>query len=348
MKTLIVGMGQMGQYYLKKLREQGEKPSGIILLDHEPGRLLSFAEQGYRCVGAVSELLAGEVPRVAIVAVNTPGHAETLTALLQAGVQYILCEKPLTMTLAEGKQVVDLAADRSSEIFVAFLIQFSPALTRLKEFMVGNDLLVVEASNRWGKNRIGNKRPSPGDLTDETCHGQDVIRSLVGINRTNEYRRTVTSCQTLLAFVPDEEQRAAHNRDASFPDRPDASTQVLEIYTFSDGSRLGVSHHSSFVWPSQVRRIEVTLVDAKAPLVPRYHAVLEFDTPNGDRLQIFDLQGKSAAFCNEVWLVDKLREQLEAFYRVVTADEVDGRLTTARDALEELDFVERVRQSSQA
>ena len=86
-------------------------------LDHraeagrEFGRKLGLAAE--RSYGDWREMLEGEknrADRVDLVTVATPNatHFEITRAFLQAGF-HVLCEKPMTMTVEEGEEIVRLA-----------------------------------------------------------------------------------------------------------------------------------------------------------------------------------------------------------------------------------------------
>ena len=88
-------------------------------LDHRPeagrdyGQRLGLAPD--RAYGDWQEMLAGERDRddrVDLVTVATPNatHFEITKAFLEAGF-HVLCEKPMTMTVAEGEEIVALARD---------------------------------------------------------------------------------------------------------------------------------------------------------------------------------------------------------------------------------------------
>lgn len=88
-------------------------------LDHRPdegrayARSLGIADD--RAYGSWQEMLAGEKDRddrIDLVTVATPNatHFEITRAFLEAGF-HVLCEKPMTMTVEEGEEIVKLARD---------------------------------------------------------------------------------------------------------------------------------------------------------------------------------------------------------------------------------------------
>ncbi|MDX1738008.1 MAG: Gfo/Idh/MocA family oxidoreductase, partial [Alphaproteobacteria bacterium] len=88
-------------------------------LDHRPEEGRQFAaELGVpkdRCYGDWQEMLEAEISRddpIDLVTVATPNatHFEIARAFLKAGIN-VLCEKPMTMTVEEGEDLVRLAAE---------------------------------------------------------------------------------------------------------------------------------------------------------------------------------------------------------------------------------------------
>ena len=88
-------------------------------LDHRPAEGRAYGQRlglaADRAYGDWREMLAGESARddrVDLVTVATPNatHFEITKAYLEAGF-HVLCEKPMTMTVAEGEQIVGLARE---------------------------------------------------------------------------------------------------------------------------------------------------------------------------------------------------------------------------------------------
>ena len=88
-------------------------------LDHRPEAGRAYGQKiglnADRAYGDWREMLAGEQDRpdrVDLVTVSTPNatHFEITRAFLAAGF-HVLCEKPMTMTVAEGEEIVGLARD---------------------------------------------------------------------------------------------------------------------------------------------------------------------------------------------------------------------------------------------
>jgi len=118
----IVGTGGMANAHA----ENFGKIRGVQLsacLDVIPGRAAEFARRHQ--VTHVARNLDDLLERVDAVSVVTPDrfHAGPSLAALEAG-KHLLCEKPLTVTLAEARQVAT-AATRAGKRGVMHLVNFS-------------------------------------------------------------------------------------------------------------------------------------------------------------------------------------------------------------------------------
>ncbi len=86
-------------------------------LDHRPEQGIDYGQRlglGDRAYGSWQDMLEGEKKRkdrVDLVTVATPNstHFEITKAYLEAGF-HVLCEKPMTMTVEEGQEIVEIAS----------------------------------------------------------------------------------------------------------------------------------------------------------------------------------------------------------------------------------------------
>ena len=92
-------------------------------LDHRPeegigyGRSLGLGDRAY---GSWQDMLAGEKAQdnpIDLVTVATPNstHFEITKAFLEGGF-HVLCEKPMTMTVEEGEEIVKIAQDDREDL----------------------------------------------------------------------------------------------------------------------------------------------------------------------------------------------------------------------------------------
>ena len=127
----VIGCGAFGRNHARvyhELAKSGEPVKLTGLVDVDRSRADSLARE-FEChaYSSVEELLSAGGVDAASVAVPTVHHAAVARQLMQAGVD-VLIEKPLTSTLAEADEVIELA-DREKRIAqVGHLERFNPAV----------------------------------------------------------------------------------------------------------------------------------------------------------------------------------------------------------------------------
>lgn len=85
------------------------------------------------------ELLADDELDAVVVASPVPTHAELARQALLAG-KDVFVEKPLTLSPADAEQLVKLAAERERILMVGHLLEYHPAVSRLKEIVSSGEL----------------------------------------------------------------------------------------------------------------------------------------------------------------------------------------------------------------
>jgi predicted dehydrogenase len=117
-------------------------------LDHRPEAGRAYAMQlgvaPDRAYGDWREMLAGEVARpdrVDLVTVATPNatHFEITKAFLSAGF-HVLCEKPMTVTVEEGEEIVRLSAQTGKICAVNYCYSAYPMIRQARAMVQAGDL----------------------------------------------------------------------------------------------------------------------------------------------------------------------------------------------------------------
>ncbi|MGR3492205.1 MAG: Gfo/Idh/MocA family protein [Shimia sp.] len=123
LRAAIIGTGFIGGIHAQMLRRAGVTVAGMLGSSPERGA------QGAKTHGVphyetMDELLADDVH---VVHVTTPNHAHyaQVKAILAAG-KHVICEKPLAMTAAESREMMDLAAASGLICAVCYNIRFYP------------------------------------------------------------------------------------------------------------------------------------------------------------------------------------------------------------------------------
>jgi predicted dehydrogenase len=124
-------------------------------LDHDAEKGRAYAQSlgvaADRAYGDWREMLAGEVgrdDRVDLVTVATPNstHFEITKSFLEAGFN-VLCEKPMTMTVEEGEEIVKIAAKSGKTCAVNYCYSAYPMVREMRHMVrsgeVGKVRLIV-------------------------------------------------------------------------------------------------------------------------------------------------------------------------------------------------------------
>jgi len=170
-KVGVIGVGYLGRYHAQRWKEV---PSATLVgvADAAPGRALQVAnELGCQAFASNEELLR-QVQAVSIVVPTVEHYAVAKQALLLD--KDILLEKPITMTLEEADELVQIAGQRQKIFMVGHLERFNPAVRALAELLTRPAF--IEA------HRLGafQERASNIDVVkDLMIHDLDIIFSLV-------------------------------------------------------------------------------------------------------------------------------------------------------------------------
>jgi predicted dehydrogenase len=113
-----------------------------------------------------------------VIATPAETHYRLARAAIEAG-KDVLVEKPLTLDVAEGEQVVRLAHERRAILMVGHLLEYHPAVLRLRELIGSGELgeLRYVYSNRLN---LGKVRREENILWSFAPHDIAIILRLVG------------------------------------------------------------------------------------------------------------------------------------------------------------------------
>jgi predicted dehydrogenase len=196
------------------------------------------------------------------VCVNESQHYEVLNDIRRSGTEFkrIVCEKPLTETLEQSREIVRDYSER--EICLNFVERYSPVVVDFLRWQRERPTRrIVRAEFFWGKYRVNDHRPTIGD-DSEITHPLDLIRVLAKLHHDVPVR--------ILSSSVGYSDFCAHA-----PQTLDSIDVQLQL-----GDSLFVTGHSSFVWEERRRRIIVYLRDDTTR--ETFQAVLNFDDPIWD------------------------------------------------------------------
>jgi UDP-2-acetamido-3-amino-2,3-dideoxy-glucuronate N-acetyltransferase len=133
---------------------------------------------GIQICGEYQEVLNDDAIRGVVLATPAVLHFEMAKRALLAG-KDVYVEKPLALNVAEGGQLVDLAARNGRILMVGHILQYHPAVRKLQELIRAGDLGRLEYiySNRLNMGKI---RAEENILWSFAPHDISVLISLLG------------------------------------------------------------------------------------------------------------------------------------------------------------------------
>jgi predicted dehydrogenase len=129
MRTAVIGAGYLGRFHAQKYASLAGSELIGIADTSEAARNAVAAELGVAAY-ADHRLLLGKAEAVSIVT-PTPTHFGIAKAFLESGA-HVLVEKPMTVTVAEGEDLVELARRTGRILQVGHLERFNAAVQALQ------------------------------------------------------------------------------------------------------------------------------------------------------------------------------------------------------------------------
>jgi predicted dehydrogenase len=168
----VVGMGQWGQHHVRIYHHLPDVTlAGVV--DTSPIEVMTFAKR-YQTVGYRDyRMLFGKVDAVSL-AVPTALHYEMAREFLQHGV-HVLVEKPITTTLEQAAELVDLAQRAGVTLLVGHVERFKPSVQALNDLVTEPLFVQVRRVRPWDASRV----MDVGVVLDLMIHDLDIILNLM-------------------------------------------------------------------------------------------------------------------------------------------------------------------------
>lgn len=135
----VIGTGFIGTVHVEALRRIGVQVRGVLGSTAARGEARAEALGVPRAYPSLDALL--EDSEVDVVHVTSPNnlHLPQALAALAAG-RHVVCEKPLAMTAAESRQLVDLAASKGRVNAANFNIRYYPLNQHARDVVAVGDI----------------------------------------------------------------------------------------------------------------------------------------------------------------------------------------------------------------
>lgn len=190
-KIGVLGAGHLGKIHLKLIKEI---PSFTLVGFYDPNREIAAqasVELGIRSFESMDELI-DQVDAVDIVT-PTLSHYDCASKALKKS-KHIFIEKPITNTVEEAKELIQLADEANVKVQVGHVERFNPAFIAAKPFC--NHPMFIES------HRLAQFNPRGTDVSvilDLMIHDLDIILSLVKSN----VRKISASGVAVVSDTPD-------------------------------------------------------------------------------------------------------------------------------------------------
>lgn len=126
MKTVVLGAGRMGRRHIQVVQEMGLDLAGIC--DPNPDALeMADKEQGVASDLHYSDaitLLKEKQPECVVIATTAPTHCEYTIRSAELGAKYILCEKPMAISLVECDLMLAACKKHGAKLAVNHQMRF--------------------------------------------------------------------------------------------------------------------------------------------------------------------------------------------------------------------------------
>lgn len=174
-RILLVGIGKMGANHLRVLlSEKSIKLLGVI----EPNLKIDVPD-GVKVYPSLREIDFNSFDG-AIIATPTQTHYEVAKELLNKK-KHLLVEKPLASTPEQGHELINLAKENGTKLFVGHVERSNPAVRRLKEIIAKG---WIGKAIHCSFTRVGgypqNVASGNNVLLDLAVHDLDVFQYLFG------------------------------------------------------------------------------------------------------------------------------------------------------------------------
>ena len=137
-RILVIGTGSIGLRHARLCKERPDL--SVEVCDSRPAGL----EEARKVLGeartwaSLDDALASR-PDLAIVATPHDTHEPIASAAMRAGA-HVLCEKPMTDTLAAARKLLASSRSTGRVLRVGFMLHFHPGMRRLKALVAGGSL----------------------------------------------------------------------------------------------------------------------------------------------------------------------------------------------------------------
>lgn len=137
MKAAVVGLGIMGKKHIKAIQLLGLNIVGLS--DLNGSTLIDTANEfnisSDKLYDDFCELLTDAKPELLVIATTAPGHCALTCLAAESGVKYILCEKPMAVSVSECNAMIETCAKYGTKLAINHQMRFLDHYIKAKEII---------------------------------------------------------------------------------------------------------------------------------------------------------------------------------------------------------------------
>lgn len=180
-KVAILGVGRLGAFHAKVLREMPEV-SEIRVYDADAARAKDVgATLGARPVSTVDDAFAGA--DAAVIVTPTGTHADLIHTCLDLGLP-AFCEKPISLDLASSRSVVEHVEKSKGKVQIGFQRRFDAGFREARDLVRAGSLGTLYGFAMTSRDALPPPdayiKTSGGQFRDQLIHDFDMTRWLFG------------------------------------------------------------------------------------------------------------------------------------------------------------------------
>lgn len=126
MKVAVIGAGRMGRRHIQVVKNLGLTLVGVCDLHAET---LAVATKEFSLASETqfsepATMLSQMKPDIVIIAATAPTHCELTCASAEAGAKFILCEKPMAISIAECDRMIEVCRRHGTKLAINHQMRF--------------------------------------------------------------------------------------------------------------------------------------------------------------------------------------------------------------------------------
>lgn len=126
MKTVVIGTGRMGRRHIQVVKEMGLElvgicdpmPEALVLAEKEQG--ISKEIQFTDAAAMIKKLR----PECVVIATTAPTHCEFTCLAAENGAKFILCEKPMAISMQQCDQMLEVCSKHGAKLAINHQMRF--------------------------------------------------------------------------------------------------------------------------------------------------------------------------------------------------------------------------------